>query len=183
MKKNQKSQYQIWKKIKTKIAEHEAINAHRDCLDIKEFAKDFAHIVKTFLIPDNINPNNFIDNWIMLTHGGSFGFAYYYKEDIDPTPSIEKFFSAILDRPKGYPDWFLVAYPDVATWAVEIWYEALNRHDDSMILSLFSENIFSSIYKDDLVDRNGRIKHKHLRALINKFCVIKNKNLECSIIK
>jgi len=134
----------------------------------EEGTKEFRQIVGNFLIPDDISPNKFRANWIALFRHGVPSLLDD-GENVNPTPSLQMF-SLVTNRPLGYPEWFLAAYPDVASWVTT------SVEEDEETFS----NIFGNISDDELLDGEGRIKGEFLRTLIDTYCMETGRTLECS---
>jgi hypothetical protein len=130
-------------------------------------ADEWKSAIIDFLIPDKINYNEFMLNWKVVFH-----------ETITDgcTPSVTKFQFACI-RPKGYPNWFLAGYPDVAGWFSGV---GMSVDEDEkfqqrivQILSLESEA--------DLVEGDPPyIKPKHLRTIIQAYQQQTKRKLECA---
>jgi len=136
-----------------------------------ESTKELKQVVTSFLIPDKISPFKFRANWIALF--GLFidprrGLLPLSDNDFNPTPSLERF-SYVVSRPPGYPEWFLAAYPDVASWFTD-------RIDKGE--SVF-HNIFGNISDNELLDSDRHLKGEYLRALIDNYRKETGRALEC----
>lgn len=129
--------------------------------------KEIKQIVSNFLIPDNISPNKFLANWIALFRHWSPS-RLDDGQNVNPTPSLQMF-SFVTNRPLGYPEWFLAAYPDVASWVT-----ACVEEDENVF-----REIFDNISEDPLLD-NRRLKDRYLRTLIDTYRKETGRRLECS---
>jgi hypothetical protein len=92
-----------------------------------EFLNEMQKIISNFYKKDNISPQKLIDNLItnniMLEYGSLNWYNQVQKTSIEkgispnPTKSFKEFFCTdVFDRPLGFPDWFILGYPDVAMW-------------------------------------------------------------------
>lgn len=135
-----------------------------------EGGEEFKQIVLGFLVPDKIRPVKFRSNWIALSRWG-IPAAHEHEENVGPTPSVGRFCRSFLDRPLGYPDWFLAGYPDVASWVVD----GL-REEGEVIL----RNMFGDLSEDEWLDKGGHIRARHLRILIDNYRRKTGLTLECS---
>lgn len=130
----------------------------KDAGEIKCIAADF-------LIPDNIIPIKFNVNWSVLLDPHSH--APNRHRQSGPTPSLEKFYS-VVDRPPGFPKWFLAAYPDVASWVSE---------QENM--QSFFHKIFGKVAEDQLLDGEQYLKREYLRGLVDTYRKNIADRLEC----
>src|SRR3990167_3406699 len=85
--------------------------------------KKYSAEMVEMLSSDNIDPDKFIAN-LKVMRAGSVE-IFEISMDLHPedksfkgknTKTIDKFTFA-FDRPAGYYDWFVAAYPDVVDWA------------------------------------------------------------------
>lgn len=133
----------------------------------RDAIKGFDKIVLDFLVPDNINPTKFHANLVVLSRGG----LPVIDEDpvINPTPSLEKFYNPVA-RPLGFPNWFIIAYPDVASWV---------REQGNM--QSFFRKIFGKVTEDQLLDEEQYLKCEYLRGLVDAYREGIADRLECGI--
>lgn len=106
----------------------------------------------------------------------------------------------------GYPEWYVAAYPDVVIWAGDQFSTRVSRnlpftenplaweHIREYMLSSkakgashkkFDENLFRNVFgnissKNELMDDDRLIKHRHLRVLIEAYRKKTGHTLECS---
>lgn len=86
----------------------------------------------------------------------------------------------MTNRPSGYPEWFLAAYPDVASWIT-------SQIDAVTVGGMVSEaeaifhNIFGNITENELLGSDRRIKAQYLRVLIDHYRGEAGRVLECEI--
>ena len=83
-----------------------------------------AEIIKNFFLNDNISYKLYRENHRaneIVKSLGSYDFyevmsseSHQYPDRPNPTKSFYRYFSSMHQRPIGYDDWFLIAYPDVA---------------------------------------------------------------------
>lgn len=145
----------------------------------------FIKIIDAFMIPDNISVMNFSANYQILNYGSKELYLSSIKLNNDPdfsiysTSSINYFIAPFkkdkkLSTPltvgqfinylleKGFPNWFIAAYPDVV-----VWFKGLEEDDQSDLLDFGYKDgdidIFSS------VDKDMKIKDEVLRNIINSF--------------
>jgi len=74
----------------------------------EENGLEFKRIIEKFLIPDNISPEQYADNW-----------AARSKLPGKPSPSLQQAFLSQQGQTPGFPSWFIAAYPDVVAWLGE----------------------------------------------------------------
>jgi len=126
----------------------------------------FDRIVLDFLIPDNIDLQKFRTNQIVLSRGG---LPIIDENPVaKPTPSLEKFYNPFA-RPPGFPAWFLVAYPDVASW--------VSGQED---MPSFFHKFVGEVTKDQLLDKEQHLRHEYLRSLVDIYRRGVTDRLECS---
>ncbi|MDP3024504.1 MAG: hypothetical protein Q8O10_03115 [candidate division Zixibacteria bacterium] len=136
----------------------------KDDEDVKEFKQGVA----SCLIPDKISPDKFRANNLLLSTRG-IPQLLDRNEQLSPTPSLKRFY-LISDRPMGYPQWFIAAYPDVVSWVAD------NIEQEESIL----HNIFGNMSDDELLTGKRRTKVKYLRILIDTYLKETGLPLECS---
>lgn len=124
--------------------------------------KDFKPIFKDFFIPDNIDFKKFLANYKVLEHQSLKLFKSYIELTENEkwleehyTKNIGKL-AGIMDRPLGYEDWFVAAYPDVVNWAADL-------SDEKLIL------VFNNPKEEDVMNSNKQIKREYLRMLANEY--------------
>lgn len=130
--------------------------------------------IKDFLLSDNIDGNKFKANFEILKNQSREIYKSSSELLNEPylgdegTHSIDKL-APRTNRPLGYSDWFIAAYPDVVLWC-----------------SNLPDEIFQDILGDDSekegLDKDQEIKLIYLRRIVNAYKKIGNK-LECEIIK
>jgi predicted ATP-binding protein involved in virulence len=131
------------------------------------------NIIKEFLIKDNISyekyNGNYLTNKIVLEYGMET-WRMMNEASMEPKPepsctkSFEKYFmGGQLDRALAIPDWFYVAYPDVANWL---------------------ENNIEELEKE-LSDKVGEISNDRDKMRFFRFLIQRYKNtvgeLECAV--
>lgn len=79
------------------------------------------------------------------------------------------YYSNLENRPSGFPDWFLAAYPDVSKW--------FSKNIDSIEKIPLFKNIFD---KSENFIQDGTIKNEVLRVMIDYFIENIYYNLECN---
>lgn len=134
---------------------------------------EFKMIIKEFLIPDDILIELFFENQRAneTTKGWQGGLEMWESSNsisINPEPPIkctktfrEHFSNDTLNRGGQMPDWFYIAYPDVAHWfhknITKFETEMESREDE-----LFGEDGIRPIFFRELIDRfksaNGKLE-------------------------
>lgn len=130
-------------------------------LNSDKVSDEMKDAIKTFLIPDNINPYLFSENMRIVKDG-----AFYYAAPptYNGTESMSKFGSL----PNGYPMWFAAGYPDVMVWFMDSL-----RDSSSFIYKIFSSDESDDYLEDNVFTLDG------LRKLINLYKRTEEPNLEC----
>ena len=102
----------------------------------------FRNIVMDFLKPDLIDSEKFTNN-LELIHA-----EYYFEiEKIlrkNKLTTTMSYYSNLENRPSGFPDWFLAAYPDVSKW--------FSKNIDSIEKIPLFKNIFEGCYSEYSTD-------------------------------
>lgn len=149
--------------------------------DDPEKAKEFAQIAASFLIPDKISPCIFRTTSIQLVRTP---ITDLLVEECDKkavaTPSLKRL-SSVDNRPIGYPEWFMAGYPDVVIWAANIFSPMRVSSDESLAKNSFHDIFGDTSSESELLDADGFIKHRHLRALVKAYREKTGRALECSI--
>ena len=143
-----------------------------------EGTKELKQVVRSFLMPDKISPFKFKANWIVLSRRG-LPPLFDDTENINSTPSLRRF-SLVTNRPVGYPEWFLAAYPDVASWATTQ-VDAITVGAEASEAKTLFHNLFGNVSENELLDGDRRIKVEHLRVLINHYRRETGRALECNM--
>lgn len=80
------------------------------------------YIYQNFLKPDKIDPDKFNSNYVANFAANNMGIEIYERiegENINCTSTFREHYSSdIVNRGPSVPDWFYIAYPDVAYWIV-----------------------------------------------------------------
>jgi len=122
---NHLDKYDLYAPIFKSIYDFE--NKYQDDLGKKAFLIEMENIITTFLKRDNLSPQKLTDNMttnnIVTKYGSLDDYIIINRHSIyetkmpNPTKSFKAFFcDNIYDRPRGFPEWFILAYPDVALW-------------------------------------------------------------------
>jgi hypothetical protein len=125
--------------------------------------------IKAFLSQDNVDLVKFMANYEIMKNGSvevyRASIRLHSEEDLSGhmTPSIEKVASPI-DRPLGYPNWFVAAYPDIVLWASEL-------EDDELL------SILGDVSEENAFDKDHRFKRECLRKVVDAY-INKGKRLE-----
>jgi len=119
----------------------------------------FYFIVDNFFKHDKINPLKFENNLQFLQY-------QYASQPYLLSPAIFYFRDAV-NRPFGYEDWFMAAYPDVGRWTSE-------NADLLENISPFKEQL-------ELEEEDGfRMSYTFLRLLIDYYKRNVRRRLECA---
>jgi hypothetical protein len=139
-------------------------------------SNDFKKIVENFFILDNIDIDKYIENetansvvhiglnmW-ELANSVSLD-SNVQKQKINCTKSFREHFSNNrINRGLGIPDWFYIAYPDVAFW----------MHENS-------KNIKNEISgRENVFFQNDEILPPFFRFVIQKYIQQTGNHLECA---
>jgi len=129
----------------------------------KVIAQGADKAIEEFLSKDKIDLLKFKANYEILNNGTADQLS---KPEIikHSTSSIENL-SPIVNRPIGYPTWFVAGYPDVVNWLIRLEPEKIE-----MIFVNFSENA--------MFDKNRLFNSDILRRIIGVYIESGNK-LEC----
>jgi hypothetical protein len=121
--------------------------------------------IKDFFIPDNLdfemyvqnqeansiirNHNMSLDDWENINKLSVYDEG---KKPIKCSPTFRKHFSGYsFDRPMGIPDWFIIAYPDVAYW--------LSQNNSEI------EQMFGDMMENFIED--GKLSNQFYRLTVN----------------
>ncbi len=139
-------------------------------------------LLKTFFLPDSINPADFLANYVELSGSPP---ATSPDEAGKPTTSAAAFDKGVK-APPGYPRWFLAAYPDVVLW--------LSSQDEMAMLRISAEALYGAEGAKELirihgVERIGELMDEkfeefdlaQLRRLVTIFGGDTRKRLECAL--
>lgn len=126
---------------------------------------DLKKIALKFFLPDEIRFTNFIGNYTALKNESDEIISYQGNKLIPNTTSSIKKLLSPLDRPIGYPQWFVASYPDVVVWIAN-----LSESEQENLLGNLSENDF---------DHERMIKPNFLRHLVEIYRYRTKKKLEC----
>lgn len=124
-------------------------------------------MIDQFMIPDNINVTKFVANYMILKNGSREIYSASSKLNNEPDLSNEgtfsiEFFSPI-DRPLGYPLWFIAGYPDVVKWFSDL--------EEEKIISIVGN------LTQDSADEDGHLKLSVLRKMVDAYKL--TNELEC----
>ncbi len=130
----------------------------------------YKSIIKDFFKPDKISTTKFGNNLEIAQ--ATWEKMIFNKNELDKiqiTPTMH-FYKDVMDRPLGYPDWFLAGYPDVAYWLSQ----NIEQLQYQRPFNAFSE-------KKEYFIENGFVKPNVLRIAINYYKQNINDKLECSV--
>ena len=147
-------------------------NEYQDELGKKAFLIEMEKIITTFFKMDNLSPQKLTENLntnnIVMNHGSLNDYLTMSRHSIyetkmpNPTKSFKAFFcDNINDRPRGFPEWFIIGYPDVALWI------NVNVKNSNPGFTNF----------DTFIGPNGELTINFFRQCINMYK--KEHNLEC----
>jgi hypothetical protein len=149
--------------------------------------KDMKEMIEEFLIPAGISPNLFKNNLTWLESNGMPITLEQHR--ISPTRSA-KIFRRAVDRPTGYPIWFLAAFPDVADWASTVAEEAsvfvneVNSKEQLAAIDL-KDSLYArymTVYPGDLIEApDGHLSSNYLKNLTEFYSKAMGRKYECSI--
>ncbi|MDP2605495.1 MAG: hypothetical protein Q8S00_23380 [Deltaproteobacteria bacterium] len=135
-------------------------------------------VIVGLLIPAGINVIAFMNNTIWLESGGMP--QLHGQDGVTPTLSAREF-THTMDRPRGYPIWFLAAFPDVASWVSNVVARANLYHEEkASILLEDMHSRLSQLSPAELDAASERIGIRHARILVDWYRQTTNKRLECS---
>jgi uncharacterized protein (TIGR02145 family) len=136
----------------------------------------FKEVIRDFFIPFKISPLKFVLNKDYYEDSGP---PYSFRLLNDGTvtrdypkhiaPSLHFIKQNPLEMAMGYPEWFYMAFPDVAIWAMK-----------GESFSLLKEKLFKYVSIEEFID-NKSIRNKYLIEIIKLYQNITNKPLECKI--
>ncbi len=84
------------------------------------------------------------------------------------SPSLKYFVDSPLEITRGYPNWFYIAFPDVAYWVIKE--DGYNQ----------SFSMFEHLTEDEFVE-NGKIKWIHLKKIVDLYLSSTLNMLECRV--
>lgn len=138
--------------------------------------KEFKPIIRDFFEPDKIDYKKFLANYKVLEHQSVKLFEQYIDFTDDEkflkghnTKGIDKL-ASIIDRPLGYYEWFIAAYPDVVNWATDL--------SDEEFVEYFGD----PDKLEHMMNNEKRFKNEFLRIIVDMYLKIKKKKLETSEI-
>lgn len=120
--------------------------------------------IRTLIIPFKVSPKKFAINADCMEIGNTYSYNYCSG----CTLSMQEWcLMPQWNRPMGFPDWFLIAFPDVALWL---------QHQDGRN---FANSNFGDIPDSEIMDKNvGRFKISFLKQLIEAYLKRKKLPLE-----
>ena len=137
-------------------------------------------VINGCLIPLCVNPVLWMDNTIWLETQGMPQIQGI--NNLCPTSSVKEF-TRRMDRPNGFPEWFLAAFPDVASWAA---LEAADRSfkQDARALAL-QENLiarYETLYPGDNPETpDGKLSLYYLKNLAEFYSNCVGRRPECRL--
>jgi len=103
-------------------------------------------------------------------------------KDPHPTKSVMEF-TRSLDRPRGFPTWFLAAFPDVASWASKLMADADLQGEGAAIA--VKENLYArylTIYPGDNHEGpDGQLSLNFLKNLAEFYLNCMGRRPECRL--
>lgn len=175
-----------------------------DGLSIELDEHSVVYIIKELFIPDKIDSNIFINNYLALMPYVSKNISplqvqeFYGVRDKGNTttsPSISYFLNPTKRAPT-FPLWFIAAYPDVMHWFHKTQNELAKNNADKhgennydmadIVLNIWGMDMNKVIQLDDegcLIDKNRKHHPKPLRVLIDSYLQKTGKSLEVSTME
>jgi hypothetical protein len=138
-------------------------NEWKKALHSNDLPSELREAVNDCLIPLCIHPGKWVENLVWLETQGMP--QLQGVSECHPTSSVKEF-TRRMDRPNGYPTWFLAAFPDVASWASNLIADADFKQDARAVA--VRENLYAryiTVYPDD----NHQTPDGHL-----SLCFLKN---------
>lgn len=121
-------------------------------LDNPETSSDLKDLIIHFLDPYKISPMKFIMHLEASSSGNYYGYGDYLS------PNTVGFLTGSLNKAMGYPDWFYLAFPDVAKWAI-----------DGSGMEII-EKQFAHLPEDECIDSStGTLKESLLKKIIEAY--------------
>jgi hypothetical protein len=152
----------------------------RGPLASNELPQEMKQVIEKFLIPSGISPDLFSQNFMWLEHHGEPKLTT--QQDLTPTLSA-KVFRRPMDRPFGYPLWFLAAFPDVAEWASTLSEEAClgqSRSQVDLRANLYER--YMTLYPGVQIEgADGRLSSAFLKNLTEFYSQVMGRKFECSL--
>ncbi len=146
-------------------------------LDDNETTSELKKIIQDFLIKDNIDFDKYLENQEANSLARKIGLDCWERANslsiydevknkkINCTPTFRKHFANDRsNRGLGIPDWFYIAYPDVALWLIE----------NNSILEKEMESREADFFVND------KISNSLFRFLIDRYRNETRNKLECS---
>ncbi len=124
-----------------------------EVLECMQVSEDETNDLISLMSDSKIDPEKFSGNLeVLLTGSNRSG---YGRKALTSTPSVCKFMFS-LDRPLGFPLWFLAGFPDVAAWATDgEGLSYLARTDENEYLETIGFHYFQGLISS-YVDKAGR---------------------------
>ncbi len=152
--------------LEQEILDQDTMENYNDYLDNPKIPCFFKGLIKNILIPYKISLLKFIFNTEYFEKPYPADFLYDHKHI---APSLKKIKEESIDIPMGYPNWFVVVFPDVALWAIK-------GSGKSVV-----KNKLKNLSAKDLDDSNHLRVHL-LEYIVELYLRKTNKPLECKNI-
>jgi hypothetical protein len=154
--------------------------AWKQIMDTPDLPLEMRKIINDCLIPMCVHPAKWVENTVWLeTHGMP---ELQGVKNPRPTPSVLEF-KRPMDRPRGYPTWFLAAFPDVASWASKLMADA-DLGGDARAVEM-KENLYArylTVYPGDLYEAvDGKLSLPFLKNLAEFYMNCKGSRPECRL--
>ena len=146
--------------------ENDKMKAWQELLADAQVSPIMKTIIRDFFIYYKIDPVKYSIN--MDATADPYRFLMYEDEPLF-SKSLQEFQKRPSLKALGYPDWFYLAFPDVALWALDgLGVEVIRKE-------------FSHFTEEMLIDLNRRqIKEQHLKRVIDLY-LLEDNLLECKI--
>jgi len=128
--------------------------------------KDFSIIIDLFFKPDIIYYEKLINNLNYIEEN------VIWPTDLDKIKITKTliFYKEKINRPLGYPNWFLAGYPDICYWLSQSYLLYKEKHP-----------LFKILNNENNADTDGYMNFNTLRLIIDYYKKNISKRLECSL--
>lgn len=154
--------------------------AWRQLTGAPDLPSEMRTVIHDCLIPLCIDPLKWIDNTVWLETQGMPQLSG--GKDLHQTPSVREW-TRRLDRPMGFPVWFLAAFPDVASWAAKEAGERSLKHDARALA--IQENLiarYETVYPGDITQTpDGKLSLCYLKNLAEFYYNCLGRRPECRL--
>jgi hypothetical protein len=151
------------KVFEKKILDDDSLSIWNDHLNDPEAPDDQKFLIINFLLPYKISVLKFLLNKDYWEDPFPVDFTNNHKHI---APSLKKIKESRYDIALGYPDWFFVAFPDVAFWAMK-------GPGKSLIMSKFKN------YPEEKLSDGNYLRPNLLNEIIKMYLNNTGNPLEC----